>query len=162
MTSRVRFNARERVLCSDCSMLGVNEIRSDEEIPTDQVLALCESLLGRMEDPEMARVRRRDPEGYFRTLKTQFSRLNDRYPGIFNMLVQYGRRTRDGMEIVPQIRQMLAYRDQLNEGTITRERADQLVDYEYAQRYVRPVIGADRFDTIVKHPDERAPPEEAD
>jgi hypothetical protein len=145
-------------------MLGVNEIKSAEEIPTDTVIGLCEGLLTRMEEADMRRMVRTDKDRYYRTLKTQFKRLDDRYPGIFNMLIQYGRRNPQGLEIMPQIEKMLRQRDAIfsrmkQNPEMSREDAgkdeDKAVDYTYAQRYVRPAIGAERFDSIVKPPEER-------
>lgn len=144
-------------------MLGVNEIKSTEEIPTETVIGLCEGLLTRMEEGDMRRLLRTDKDRYYRTLKTQFKRLDGRYPGIFNMLIQYGRTNPQGMEIMPQITMMLKQRDaifaRMNQNPeMSREDAglqeDKDVDYTYAHRYVRPAIGADRFDNIVKAPGE--------
>lgn len=145
-------------------MLGVNEIKSNEEIPTSVVISLCEGLMCRIEEPDMRRLLRTDNDRYYRTLKTQFKRLDDRYPGLFNMIIQYGRKSPQGLEIMPQIIEMLEQRDaifvkmKLN-PEMSREDAgreeDKSVDYTYAQRYVRPAIGAERFDSIVKPPDER-------
>ena len=132
-------------------MLGVNEIKSTEEIPTDIVVALCESLIVTMEQPDMRRLRRSDPDAYMRTLKTQYKRLTDRYPGIFNVLLQYG------AEVMPRIKKMLGFRDNIASGAIERDVADKVVDYELAHQYVRPAIGADRFDSIVSEPEENKP-----
>lgn len=142
-------------------MLGVNQINSTEDIPTETVIALCEGLLTRMEEPDMRRLLRTDTDRYFRTLKTQFKQLDDRYPGIFNMLIQYGRKNPQGLEIMPQITKMLRQRDAIfskmkQNPEMSREEAgkeeDKAVDYTYAQRYVRPAIGEERFDSIVENP----------
>jgi len=144
-------------------MLGVNEVRSNEEISTETVIGLCEGLLIRMEEPDMRRMLRTDKDRYYRTLKTQFKRLDDRYPGIFNMLIQYGRKNPQGLDIMDQITKMLRQRDMIfarmrANPEMSREEAgekeDKQVDYTYAHRYVRPAIGADRFDSIVQNPDE--------
>lgn len=101
-------------------MLGVNEIRSKEDLDTPTVIGLCESLLARREDAEMRRMQRTDPDRFHRTLKTQFAQLDDRYPGIFNLLLQYGRRTPaipgepNGTDAMEKIRDMLAKRDAVN------------------------------------------------
>lgn len=97
--------------------MGVNEIRSQEDLDTPTVIALCESLLARREDAEMRRMQRQDPDRFHRMLKTQFAQLDDRYPGIFNMLIQYGRRTPsipgepNGVDIMEKLKQMLVQRD---------------------------------------------------
>ena len=136
-------------------MLGVNEIKSHEHISTEDVLALCEGMLSDMETDEYKLMRREDPDRYFRKLKKTYKRLNDRLPGIFNVLVQYGRQTPDGFGTVERIRGMLEKRDAMDAGTLTREDADKDVDYEYAHAYVRPAIGKERFDSIVKPPEDR-------
>lgn len=130
-------------------MMGVNEIRSEEEIPAGTIVALCDSLLAKTEEHEMRRMRQTDPDRYYRTLKTQFKRLDDRYPGIFNMLVEYGRKTPQGADIMQRIKQMIGYRDRIVAGE-EREQFDKAVDYQYAHEFVRPAIGAERFDSIVK------------
>jgi hypothetical protein len=136
-------------------MLGVNEIKSDEEIPSSTIIALCEGLLCKMEEPDIRRLRNADPDRYFRSLQTQFKRLNDRYPGIFNLLTQYGRKTPQGADIMARIKEMIGYRDQIVAGEINRDKADKEIDYKYAYEFVRPAIGNERFDTIVKPPNER-------
>ena len=142
-------------------MLGVNEIKTHEELSTDTIIALCESLLTTMEEADMRRLKQTDTDRYYRTLKTQFKRLDDRYPGIFNVLIQYGRKNPQGHDVMEQIIMMLRKRDSIfqrmkQNPEMTREVAgeqeDKAVDYTYAQRYVRPAIGADRFDSIVKDP----------
>lgn len=138
-------------------MQGVNEIRSNEEIPADIIVALCEGLLCKIEEPEMKRKRQTDPDLYYRSLKTQFKRLDDRYPGIFNMLVEYGRKTPQGHDIMTRIKQMIGFRDRIQSGE-DREQFDKTIDYKYAHEFVRPAIGADRFDTIVKSPEEQQQP----
>ncbi len=138
-------------------MLGVNEIKSEEEIPAETIVALCESLLTRTEDPEMKRKKHSDPDSYYMTLKTQFKRLDDRYPGIFNMLIQYGRRTPQGLDIMSRIKEMIGYRDRIKAGE-NRDVFDKAIDYKYAYDFVRPAIGTERFDSIVKpvpNPDEQ-------
>ena len=136
-------------------MLGVNEIKSDEEIPSATIIALCEGLLCKMDEPDIRRLRNADPDRYFRSLQTQFKRLNDRYPGIFNLLTQYGRKTPQGADVMARIKEMIGYRDQIVTGQIDRDKADKEIDYKYAYEFVRPAIGTDRFDTIVKPPNER-------
>ena len=143
-------------------MLGVNEIRSNEDIPTEIVLGLCEGLLMRMEQPDMRRLLTTDKDRYYRSLKTQFKVLDDRYPGIFNMLIQYGRKNPQGLDIMEQISKMLRQRDTIfarmkKNPELSREEAgeseDKNVDYTYAHRYVRPALGADKFDSIVQKPE---------
>jgi hypothetical protein len=134
-------------------MLGVNEIKSSEEIPTATIVALCEGLLCKMEEPDIRRLRNTDPDRYYQSLQTQFKRLNDRYPGIFNMLTRYGRKTPQGIDIMARIKEMIGYRDQIVSGTISREKADKEIDYKYAYEFVRPVVP--NFDNIVKPPNER-------
>ena len=136
-------------------MLGVNEIKSDEEIPSDVIVALCDSLLVTMEEPDMRRLRRTSPDEYMRTLKMQYKRLDDRYPGIFNVLVQYGAEMPDGTQVMAMIKKMLGYRDNIASGAIQRDTADKAVDYELAHKYVRPAIGEDRFDSIVSDPEKK-------
>ena len=50
--------------------------------------------------------------------------------------------------------------DELRRKQVAGEDEDKAVDYEYAHLYVRPAIGADRFDSIVKPPSEREPSSE--
>jgi hypothetical protein len=130
-------------------MMGVNEIRSDEEIPAHIIVALCDGLLVKMEEPDMRRMRQQNPDEYYRTLKTQFKRLDDRYPGVFNMLVEYGRKTPQNVDIMARIKTMIGYRDRIKAGE-DREQFDKVVDYQYAYEFVRPAIGNERFDSIVK------------
>lgn len=141
-------------------MLGLNEIKSEVDLSSEKIVALCESLLERMADSEMRRWRTTDHDRYFRTLKTQFSELNDRYPGIFNVLVQYGRKTPDGFPTLDRIKEMLRMNDALKAGTLDREKADKEIDYKYAYQYVRPVVP--NFDNIVKPPSEREDDEESE
>ena len=136
-------------------MLGLNEIKSEVDLPSVKIIALCESLLEKMADTEMRRFRTTDHDRYFRTLKSQFSELNDRYPGIFNVLVQYGKKTPDGFQTMDRIREMLRMNDEMKGGTLEREEADKEIDYKYAYQYVRPAVP--NFDNIVKPPSEREP-----
>jgi hypothetical protein len=133
-------------------MMGLNEIKSNVNLSTDKIIALCESLLERMEDPELRRYRTSDADRYLRTLKTQFKELNDRYPGIFNVLLEFGRRTPDGFDTMTRISGMLRMRDQIDAGQKTQDQAEKEVDYEYANVYVRPAVGSEAFDRIVPKP----------
>lgn len=54
-----------------------------------------------------------------------------------------------------RIKEMIGYRDQIVAGEIDRDKADKEIDYKYAYEFVRPAIGTERFDTIVKPPNER-------
>lgn len=141
-------------------MLGVNEVRSNEDIPTNTVIALCEGLLSRMEEPDMRRMVKTDKDRYYRSLKTQFKRLDDRYPGIFHMLIQYGRINPQGLDIMEQITTMLRQRDAIfakmkQNPELSREDAgaqeDKAVYDTYDYRYVRPAFGEERFDNIMKN-----------
>ena len=142
-------------------MIGVNELKSSDTIPTETIIALCDGLLAKREEPDMRRLLRTDKDRYYRTFKTQFKRLDDRYPQIFMSFLQYGRTLPDGVDLYAAITDMLYKRDSIfakmeNDPELTREEAgdveDRDVDYVYARQYVRPAIGADRFDSIVKPP----------
>ena len=150
-------------------MLGVNEIKHWETISTPVVVALCESLMAKLEESDIRRLRSADPDRYYRSLKTQFKELDDRYPGIFNLIIQYGRCTPPipgepkGVDIIFKVRDMLQKRDAINAKMaqgMCREDAgkkeDMEVDYVEAKRFIRgKVIPADQFDEIVKPPDQR-------
>lgn len=138
-------------------MLGVNEVKNWEDLSTDTVLGLCESMLARREEADMKRMMRTDQDCYFRTMKTQFNQLDDRYPGIFNMLLQYGRTAPGGLDIMSKISDMLRKRDlifdKMKQG-MDREDAgaqeDKQVDYDLAATYLRGKIMSDeQFDSIV-------------
>ena len=133
-------------------MLGLNEIKSTENLSSNKIFALCESMVERMDDPELKRFRANDSDRYLRTLKTQFKALDDRYPSIFNVLLEYGRRTPDGFDTLARIKQMLNLHDKVQSGETTKDNAEKALDYEYSYQYVRPVIGAEKFDEIVKPP----------
>lgn len=135
--------------------MSPNEIKSSENIDSKSIVALCEGLLAKMDEPEMRRLRKNDADRYLRTLKTQFKRLEDRYPGMFNMLIEYGRKTPSGEDVMARIKQLIGFRDAVDAGTITKDKADEEIDYQYAHEFVRPAIGADKFDSIVKPPSER-------
>lgn len=140
-------------------MLGLNEIKSEVNLPSDKIIALCESMLERMDDSEMRRLRNNDGDAYVRILKTQFKELNDRYPGIFNVLLEFGRRTPDGFVTMDRISRMLRQFDAVQSGTKTKDQAEKEIDYEYSAVYVKPIVdklaettGAGTFDDIVKAP----------
>ena len=130
----------------------VNEIKSEENLSSPQIIALCESLLSRMEHPEVKQLRHTDSDRYYRSLKTQFKQLDDRYPGIFNMLTQYGRQAPGGIDTMAKLRSMLGVYDARQSGEITDEEADKAVDYDLAKKFVRPALGDSVFDNIVKDP----------
>jgi len=109
-------------------------------------------MIERMEDTELRRYRNSDNDRYLRTLKTEFKALNDRYPAIFNILLQYGRKTPDGFDTLERITKMLQKFDEMSTGRKTQEQAEKELDYEYSYQYVRPAVGAEKFDEIVKPP----------
>lgn len=140
-------------------MLGLNEIKSEVNLPSEKIIALCESMLERMDDNEMRRLRNTDGDGYLRSVRGQFKELNDRYPSIFNVLLEFGRRTPDGFSTMDRITRMLRQFDAVQAQQKTKDQAEKELDYEYAQVYVKPVVdklaentGVGRFDDIVKDP----------
>lgn len=135
-------------------MIGVNPINSTEEIPSDVIIGLCDGLLTKMEEPAMRRMRNADTDQYYRSLKTQFKRLDDRYPGIFLMLTQYGRQLPQGGDPMDRIKEMLQLRDKIHAGE-DRLPIDKVVDYKYAKEFVSKVLPPGKFDEIVKPPEER-------
>lgn len=145
------------------NMLGVNEILSKEEIPTPTIIALCESMLSKMEEPEMRRLKKTDTDRYYRTLKTQFQRLDHRYPGIFNKLVEYGRTDGEGRDIMAQLTTILQQRDaifaKMKGDWSKREEVgaaeDKAFHSVYDGRYVRPVVGEQLYDNIMKNENEK-------
>ncbi len=136
-------------------MMSPHEIKSTTNLSTDAIVALCEGMLTRMDDPEMRRMRRGDQDRYLRVIKTQFKPLEDRYPGMFHLLMEYGRNTPSGEDTLTRIKEMLGYRDAIDTGTISKEKADERIDYKYAREFIRPAIGAAEFDAIVKPPEQR-------
>lgn len=135
--------------------MSPHEIKSTENLDSATIVALCEGMLTKMEEPEMRRMRRADQDRYLRTLKTQFKRLEDRYPGMFNLIMEYGRTTPTGDNVMARIKQMIGFRDAIDTGAITKDKADEEIDYEYARKFIRPAIGPAQFDAIVKPPAER-------
>lgn len=140
-------------------MLGLNEIKSEVNLPSEKIIALCESMLERMDDAEMRRLRNTDGDAYLRSVRGQFKELNDRYPSIFNVLLEFGRRTPDGFSTMDRITRMLRQFDAVQAQQKTKDQAEKELDYEYAQVYVKPVVdklaentGVGRFDDIVKDP----------
>jgi hypothetical protein len=131
---------------------GLNPVKSQVNLSPEKIIALCESLLERMDDTELRRIRTTDPDRYSRTLKKQFSELDDRYPSIFNALMEFGRRTPDGYDTMARIRSMLGLYSAVQSGQKTNEQAEKELDYEYSSIYVKPVVGAQEFDRIVKPP----------
>jgi hypothetical protein len=134
-----------------------NEIKSTVDLPKPKIIALCESMLSRMEDNDLRRIRNSDPDRFFNILSQQFTELKDRYPGIFNVLVLYGRKTPDGFDTLARIKRILQLHDTVVSGEKTEDEAHVELDYEYSYKYVRPALGAAEFDRIVPVPGSGAP-----
>jgi hypothetical protein len=128
----------------------INDVRSDAPIESVKVIEWCESMLTRMD--ELKPFRKDDPDRFLRTIKTEYKDLDDRLPSVFRILLEYGRKTPDGFDTLDRITRMLQKFDEMTSGRKTKEQAEKELDYEYSYQYVRPVIGASKFDEIVKPP----------
>ena len=136
-------------------MLGLNEIKSEVNLSTTTIFALCESMVARIEEADMRRLKATDQDRYLRSLKAQFKQLDDRYPAIFNILLEYGRRTPDGFNTLDRIKKMLqAYDVWQAADEEKKKQVEVAMEYPYAEAYVRPAVGPAIFDPIVKKPDE--------
>lgn len=137
-------------------MLGLNEIKSEENLPPQKIYALCESMVAKIEESEMRRLKHFNEDRYLRTLKTQFKELDDRYPGIFNVILSYGRTTPDGYDTLERIKKMLQMYEiwAETEDEEEKKQVEVVMEYPYAETYVKAAVGAHVFDKAVKPVDE--------
>jgi len=69
--------------------MSLNEIKSTEKMDKETILELVRQMQEAIKEPAMQQLKARDSGRYICEMQNRCSRLNDRYPGIFNMVIQY-------------------------------------------------------------------------
>jgi len=115
--------------------MSTNEIKSYDNLDKTTILQLVSDMQLAIKEPEMVELKNNDKGQYIRHMRERFIRLNDRYPGIFNMVL-----TNEDKMDMRRLTMMLNLLETRERGEISNYDADVRVGQDTFNEFVSPVI----------------------
>lgn len=115
-----------------------NEIKSNENLDGETIMGLVYEMQEAIKERAMVQMKLRNADEYIAHMQERFKKLNDRYPGIFQMII-----TREGDIDINRLKWMLDMVDNIHSGHIEKDVADKQVGAHLFNTYVDQHIDHD-------------------